>query len=155
MLSLSAARTLPRKTIAQAASALGDLLPPGFLLGLVRGVSKNVPLTVADQLLVRSSYRLHQLQAAVPRFSLPSASGRLLEAISGSRRRYNREELALAQALFEFYVGLILHLLASGGLGSSRPYASAAHGDPLASRALVLNFSPRANDALLKCPQLV
>lgn len=153
MFPLLAARTLPRKTIAQAATALGDLLPPGFLLGLVHGVCNNVPRTMADQIIMRSTCRLRQLQAAVPQFSLPSGSGRLLEAISESRRQHTREELALAQALLEFYVGLILRLLASGTLRSSGPYALGTHGGSLSPRVLALDFSPGADSALLKRPR--
>ena len=148
-----AARTLPRKTIAQAAAALGDLVPPGFLLGLVHGVCNNVPRTMADQLIMRSTCRLRQLQAAVPQFSLPSGSGKLLEAISESRRRHTHEELALAQALFEYYVGLILRFLASGSLRSSGPHALAAHGGPLSPLVLALDFSPGADNAFLKRPR--
>lgn len=149
MFSLIAARTLSHQALAQALAALGDALPPGFLLALAQGVSEHTPRSMADRLIMRSTCRVRQLQAAVPQLSLPSGPGRLLEAISKSRRQHTRDELDLAQAILEFYIGLILRLLRSGNPRSLGHCASAS---PLFPRILALSFSSEAGEVCLKRP---
>lgn len=149
MFSLIAARTLPRQALAQALAVLGDAVLPGFLLGLAQGVNEHTPRSMADLLIMRSACRLRQLQAAVPQLSFPSGPCKLLEAISESRRQPTRDELFLAQAILEFYIGLILRLLTSGNPHSLRQYDSAS---PLFPRISALSFSSGAGEVCLKRP---
>jgi len=121
------ARTLPGKAMAQYLANLSYALPPGILLGLIEGVNKNTPRSVADSLIARSVVRLRQLQAAAPHPQLTAGPGRLLEAISTLRQPRTLEESILTWVLFELCVGLILQLLTSGNPRSPNPGDSKSH----------------------------
>lgn len=150
MLLPSAAHTLPGKNALRTLANLSPTLPPGLLLGLVRGVSNNIPRSAIDSLIARSASRLREIQASAP--DLRSSAASLLEAANTSRRRCNREESALAQALLALCIGLILQMLAPSNLYSSGPPDPALHNGPLPPQTFASGFSPSPGVTHLKRP---
>ncbi len=138
--------------MAQYLANLGYALPLGISLGLIKGVNKNTPRSVADSLIARSVGRLRQLQAAAPHLHLTAGRGRLLDAISTLRQPRTLEESILTWVLFELCVGLILQLLTSGNPRSLNPGDSKSHDRFLSPETSVPGLPAAAGGTRLKRP---
>ncbi len=159
---IARAAQVPQQTIDRALSTLNELLPPNLMLGLVQRVSQCAPSDVADTLIMRSTCKLGQLRAGLPKLSLPSKPKNLLRASTKlhllhdqnavPERHRSYEELALIQALFELYIGLLLRLLTSSGRRLTANYHPADGRHLLFPIKLGFGNSPYADGTRLKRP---
>jgi len=120
---LAQAAQIPQQAVVRAMHSLSKTLSPGLVLGLAQCTGGNTPRELADELILRSTCQLRQLRAAVPKLRLDSQSNQLMRTIHKLRHLRDRgtplenarshDELALAQALFELYLGLVLRMLSA------------------------------------------
>ncbi|MBN1314283.1 MAG: hypothetical protein JXA42_02405 [Anaerolineales bacterium] len=122
MISEQTIRSFSKKAFGRVIASLGSAVPLGILLELSRSGNLNALCEKADELVLRGSCRLRKLQVAVPQIRIPELKLRLLpendqlQLLRGKieqARMQASDELALAQALIELYVGMLLRLFTS------------------------------------------
>lgn len=121
MFSQQTIREFPLKALGRAWSSLGSAIPMGILLELARSGNTKMLRETADELVLRGSCRLRKLQSAIPQIKIPESLNKLLTSIKQCRlfqkgtttKLEAGDELDLAQAFIELYVGMLLRLLTS------------------------------------------
>jgi hypothetical protein len=117
MASEQSIQSLPKKAFDRAVASLGSAVPLGILLELSRSGNIGALIDKADDLVLRGSCRLRKLQASVPQIKIPEIKlvdgKRPIVAKNNTTKLKTHQELALALALIELYIGMLLRFFTS------------------------------------------